>query len=110
MTERIYDYDSHVMDFSARVVSCTPADGAFDVVLDRSAFFPGGGGQDPDTGTLAGCPLLAVYEEDEIIHHLLPVALEPGSLVEGHLDREARLTNMQQNYGEPVLCNRDPAA
>ena len=42
MTERIYDYDSHVMDFSAQVVSCTPVDGAFDIILDRSAFFPGG--------------------------------------------------------------------
>ena len=38
MTERIYDYDSHVMTFSARVLSCTPKDDAFEIVLDRSAF------------------------------------------------------------------------
>ena len=104
MTERIYDHNSHAMDFSAQVLSCTPVEGAFDIVLDRSAFFPGGGGQDPDTGRLGGHPLLAVYEEDEIIHHRLPVALAPGSLVEGHLDRETRLSNMQQHSGEHVLC------
>ena len=104
MTERIYDYDSHVMTFSARVLSCTPKDDAFDIVLDRSAFFPGGGGQDADTGTLDGTPLLTIFEENEIIHHVSPTAMEPGRIVEGCLDREARLGNMQQHSGEHVLC------
>ncbi|MBR2263707.1 MAG: hypothetical protein IJ917_05085, partial [Firmicutes bacterium] len=104
MTERIYDYDSHVMTFSARVLSCTPKDDAFDIVLDRSAFFPGGGGQDADTGTLDGTLLLTVFEENEIIHHVSPTAMEPGHIVEGCLDREARLGNMQQHSGEHVLC------
>ena len=104
MTERIYDHDSHIMDFTARVLACVPEGDAFDIVLDRSAFFPGGGGQEADTGTLGGHPVLSVFEKDEIIHFRCPVAFAEGTLVEGHVDRETRLSNMQQHSGEHVLC------
>lgn len=49
MTEKLYEVDSYVQNFTAQVVSCTPAPGGFAVVLDRTAFFPEGGGQPCDT-------------------------------------------------------------
>ena len=56
MTKRLYDENSHTREFSARVCSCIPRDGSWEVILDRTAFFPGGGGQEPDTGSICGIP------------------------------------------------------
>ena len=57
MTEKLYEVDSYVQNFTAQVVSCTPVPGGFAVVLDRTAFFPEGGSQPCDTGRLGvnGC-------------------------------------------------------
>lgn len=57
MTEKLYEVDSYVQNFTAQVVSCTPVPGGFAVVLDRTAFFPEGGGQPVTLGGLAvrGC-------------------------------------------------------
>ena len=60
MTEKLYEVDSYVQNFTAQVVSCTPVPGGFAVVLDRTAFFPEGGGQPCDTGRLGGARVLAV--------------------------------------------------
>ena len=51
-TEKIYYTDSHLSEFEARCLSCSPVEGGFEVVLDRTAFYPLGGGQAADTGTL----------------------------------------------------------
>lgn len=45
MTERIYEKNGDIFDFYAQVTGCTEADGGFEIILDRTAFFPGGGGQ-----------------------------------------------------------------
>jgi len=61
VTEKLYEVDSYVQNFTAQVVSCTPVPGGFAVVLDRTAFFPEGGGQPCDTGRLGGARVLAVF-------------------------------------------------
>ena len=69
VTEKLYEVDSYVQNFTAQVVSCTPAPGGFAVVLDRTAFFPEGGGQPCDTGRLGGARVLAVHTDGETITH-----------------------------------------
>lgn len=106
-TRRLFDENSHLFDFTATVLSVTPADdGTLRVVLDATAFFPEGGGQAPDTGILGGCPVVDVREEGGIIHHTVKADLPfpaVGETVEGHLDREARLRKMQNHSGEHIV-------
>lgn len=63
MTQKLYDQDSHCRAFSAQVLTCQPgAAGTWQVTLDRTAFFPEGGGQPADRGTLGGAAVLDVQE------------------------------------------------
>ena len=52
MTQKLYETDAYVQEFTATVLSCAPAQGGYAVVLDKTAFFPEGGGQPCDLGTL----------------------------------------------------------
>ena len=90
MTEKLYEVDSYVQNFTAQVVSCTPVPGGFAVVLDRTAFFPEGGGQPCDT-------------DGETITHTTDAPLTAGETVDGCLDWPARLDAMQQHTGEHIL-------
>lgn len=107
-TRRLFDENSHLFDFTATVLSVEAADTdtTLRVVLDTTAFFPEGGGQSPDTGTLGGCPVTDVQEQDGIIYHTVR-AYTPfpavGETVEGHLDPEVRLRKMQNHSGEHII-------
>ena len=103
MTEKLYEVDSYVQTFTAQVVSCTPVPGGFAVVLDRTAFFPEGGGQPCDTGRLGGARVLAVHTDGETITHTTDAPLTAGETVDGCLDWPARLDAMQQHTGEHIL-------
>lgn len=103
MTEKLYYSDGHLSRFTARVTSCEKEDGAWAVKLDRSAFFPGGGGQEADEGVLSDMKLLRLREEGEDIVHLTPAPLEPGALVEGRIDWPLRFSRMQGHSGEHIL-------
>ena len=103
MTEKLYYSDGHLSRFTARVTSCEKEDGAWAVKLDRSAFFPGGGGQGADEGVLSDMKLLGLREEGEDIVHLTPAPLEPGALVEGRIDWPLRFSRMQGHSGEHIL-------
>lgn len=103
MTEKLYEVDSYVQNFTAQVVSCTPVPGGFAVVLDRTAFFPEGGGQPCDTGQLGGARVLAVHTDGETITHTTDAPLTAGETVDGCLDWPARLDAMQQHTGEHIL-------
>ena len=89
LTEKLYYYDGHLANFTAKVLSCTEENGRYAVVLDRTAFFPGGGGQDADEGELGGMRLLGLREDGKEIIHLVPGALQPGAEV-GDLAQAAR--------------------
>ena len=103
MTQKIYETDSYVQSFTARVLQCSPAPGGFAVVLDRTAFFPEGGGQPCDTGTLGGARVLAVSTDGETVTHTTDAPLPEGTEVTGCLNWAARLDAMQQHTGEHIL-------
>ena len=103
MTEKLYEADSYVQNFTAQVIRCTPVPGGFAVVLDRTAFFPEGGGQPCDTGRLGGARVLAVHTDGETITHTTDAPLTVGETVDGCLDWPARLDAMQQHTGEHIL-------
>ncbi|MCR5089552.1 MAG: alanyl-tRNA editing protein [Oscillospiraceae bacterium] len=103
MTERLYYKDSHCFDFTARVVSCETVGEQYRIVLDRTAFFSEGGGQQADAGSLNGQRVLDVREGGENIWHMVSEALEPGTEVKGCVDRALRLARMQNHSGEHIL-------
>ena len=103
MTEKLFYRDSHLKEFTAEVLSCEKRDGHYEVELDRTAFFPEGGGQYADTGVLGGIRVMDVQEKDGRILHLLESPLEPGTCVKGCIDWEERFMKMQQHSGEHIV-------
>lgn len=103
MTEKLYDRDSHLSVFSARVLSCEQTKGGWAVVLDRTAFFPESGGQSADTGLLGSVRVLDAHERGEDVVHLCAGPLPIGETVEGRLDFEARWRKMQNHTGEHIF-------
>ena len=111
MTEKLFYQDSHLAEFEAKVLSCMPVppdilpgrSGGYAAELDRTAFFPEGGGQYADTGVLGGVRVTDVQEKDGRILHLLERPLEPGSCVKGCIDWEERFMKMQQHSGEHIV-------
>jgi len=102
MTDRLYLRDPYLTCFSARVVSLAELGGRPAAVLDRSAFYPEGGGQPADRGTLSGAAVLDVQEKDGLVLHVLDRAVPPGE-VEGVVDWQRRFDHMQQHHGQHLL-------
>lgn len=102
-TEKLYYKDSHMFDFSARVLDCRETARGPALILDRTAFFPEGGGQLADTGSLGAVKVLDVHEKEGEILHYCDGPLMPGERVEGRLDAEQRLVRMQNHSGEHVV-------
>ena len=103
MPERLYRADSHLREFDARVLSCTEEKGRWAVVLDQTAFFPEGGGQSADTGTLNGVAVEDTRERGESVVHLCGAPLAVGSAVHGVLDWGLRFQRMQFHSAEHIL-------
>ncbi len=108
MTTKLYDLDSHLRVFSARVLSCRPAgEDRWQILLDQTAFFPEGGGQPADQGTLtAGDAAVHVLDAQETaggILHLTDGPLEENAEAEGRLDWPLRFGRMQCHSGEHVI-------
>jgi alanyl-tRNA synthetase len=101
-TERLYFADPYLTHFSARVVARDERDGRPAVALDQSAFYPEGGGQPADTGTLGGVPVLDVQADDGLVWHMLAQPLETD-IVQGELDWARRFDHMQQHHGQHLL-------
>lgn len=104
MTIKLYDQDSHCRAFSARVLTCQAAgEGRWQVTLDQTAFFPEGGGQPADQGTLGGAAVLDVQEVGDAIVHTTDAPLSPEDTVQGELDWALRFGRMQCHSGEHVI-------
>lgn len=103
MTEKLFYQDSHMSTFTAKVESCMPLKEGYQIVLDRTAFFPEGGGQGADTGLLSSVRVLDVQEKDGIIFHFTDAPLEIGQEVEGRIDWKKRFSKMQQHTGEHIV-------
>ncbi len=119
MTERLYYRDAFLKEFEARVISCEPERAAgtdgprrWEIVLDRTAFYPTSGGQPHDLGTLGGVAVVEVADapniadapdaEHHTVVHYASAAIAPG-LVRGEIDWARRFDHMQQHTGQHLL-------
>lgn len=102
-TEKLYDADPFMKEFTATVLSCEESKTGFNVVLDRTAFYPEGGGQPADHGTLGQARVLDVHEKDGVIFHTCDKAVEIGEAVTGAIDWARRFDHMQQHSGEHII-------
>lgn len=110
-THRLYYDDAYLRSFEARVEHCTPADPsaaisgvrpAWEVMLDRSAFYPTSGGQPNDLGTIGEVRVLDVRDEGDDIVHIVERELAVGP-VQGIIDWPRRFDHMQQHTGQHLL-------
>ena len=103
MTEKLFDLDSALKEFTATVLTCEAAKTGYLVTLDRTAFYPEGGGQPSDHGTMNGLSVTDVHEKDGVIFHTVEGKVETGETVSCRLDWERRFDHMQQHSGEHIL-------
>jgi alanyl-tRNA synthetase len=106
-TIRLYDEDAYQTKFSATVLICEEVtikeEKKYQVILDRTLFFPEGGGQSADQGTIQDVKVLDVQIKNNIITHTLEQNVMAGSIVEGQIDWKHRFYNMQQHSGEHLF-------
>ncbi len=102
-TVRLYEEDSHRFDFTATVLSCEESKQGYAVVLDRTAFFPTGGGQPHDSGTLNGQTVLDVAIVGDVVLHTVREPLPVGATVCGRVDAAVRRARMAAHTGEHLL-------
>ena len=102
-TEKLYYQDAHQAQFQATVLSCRPGKHGYDVVLDRTCFYPEGGGQPGDTGVLSGVRVTDTHEAGGEIVHYCEAPLAEGQTVEGAIDYDRRFEFMQLHTGEHIL-------
>lgn len=104
-TEKLYEKDPYMTEFSARVLSCEPsANHEYAVVLNETAFFPEGGGQFGDQGTLGDVRVLDTQITDEgVIIHYTDGPIAPYDKVDGKIDWDLRFTRMQCHTGEHMV-------
>ena len=102
MTEKLYDLDSHLYEFTAGVVSVEKREDYYLTVLDRTAFFPEGGGQASDIGYINGVFVDYVFIENDIIYHRTKEFIELGQ-VKCTIDSRRRFAFMQNHSGEHIV-------
>ena len=103
MTEKLYYKDAYIKDFEAVVLSCDKTVDGYDVVLDKTAFFPEEGGQYSDKGKICEAQVVDVKEMDGVIHHYTNMPLEVEGYVTGIIDFDERYEKMQCHSAEHVL-------
>jgi len=109
MTRRLYYDDATLVTFDARIVAQRETERGLAVQLDQTAFYPTSGGQPHDTGTLAGIPVVDVWDEEDVggpgaVWHLLEAgAAAVGDTVTGVIDWARRFDHMQQHTGQHIL-------
>ena len=109
-TEKLYYADPFLKEFTATVLDCQAGKNGYTVTLDRTAFYPEGGGQPADHGTLDGAAVTDVHEKNGVIFHNVDRAVEIGKTVSGSIDWTRRFDHMQQHSGEHIcsglICGR----
>lgn len=103
LTKELYYDDAYLNEFQATVLSCEEDKKGYALTLDATAFYPEGGGQPYDTGTLNEAKVLEVHRRDDRIIHTVDTYLKPGTIVNGKVDFERRFDLMQQHSGEHVF-------
>lgn len=101
--EKLYYLDRYIKEFTAEVLEVKEVDRRYHVALDKSAFFPGGGGQPADTGSIEENKVIDVYEDKGIIYHVVEKKPLKIHRVKCKIDWEKRYDGMQQHLGQHVL-------
>ncbi|HEY2028457.1 MAG TPA: DHHA1 domain-containing protein [Myxococcales bacterium] len=102
MTERLYLQDPYLTAFRARIVEVADLQGKPAAVLDKSAFYPEGGGQPGDRGQLGAARVLDTQEREGKVLHILDRPLQPSE-VDAQVDWQRRFDHMQQHHGQHLL-------
>lgn len=103
MTEKLYYQDPFLKEFTATVLGCEEEKGAFAVTLDRTAFYPEGGGQSADHGTLGNAKVTDTRDRGGEVVHICDKPLTVGETVHGAIDFSRRFDLMQQHSGEHIV-------
>lgn len=101
--EKLYYDDPYLRDFTAEIVNIEEHLGKFRVTLDKTAFFPGGGGQSCDTGMIGDHKVIDVYEENDIVYHIVEKKPIKIHNVKCKIDSERRTDGMCQHLGQHIL-------
>lgn len=104
-TEKLFQKDVYLRHFSAKVIEISIINNAPCAVLDRTAFFPEGGGQFCDIGQIGDADVIYVFEKDgKIFHKIAPgQSLTPGTVYDCSIDWDRRFENMQRHLGEHIF-------
>ena len=102
-TRKLYYEDCLLREFTAEVLSCEKCEKGFAVILSATAFYPEGGGQACDLGTLGESRVLDVQEREEAVVHYCDCPLETATTVTGVIDWQRRFDLMQQHTGEHMV-------
>lgn len=103
--KKLFYEDIYMTSFNATVTECAYNEqtSKYEIVLDRTAFFPEEGGQSADKGTLNGLNVCDVQIRNDIIYHLMDKPCAVGETVTGQVDWEQRFDFMQQHSGEHIV-------
>lgn len=101
--EKLFYIDSYIKNFTAEIEEVKEMDGRYHVLLDKTAFFPGGGGQYCDMGTIDNMFVEDVYEENDKIYHVLDKKPNRIHKVKCEIDWERREYGMQHHFGQHVI-------
>ena len=100
--EKLFYKNQYIKDFTANIVELKEVDNKFHVVLDKTAFFPGGGGQFCDLGEIDNIEVIDVYEENKKIYHVLNNKPE-NTIVNASINWNRREDGMYQHFAQHVL-------
>lgn len=103
MTEKLFEQNSYCKEFTATVLQCEKQGEYYEIVLDKTAFFPEGGGQAADQGKLNHIDVLDVQIQNETIIHKTAEPIEAGTAVTGVLDWDLRFSRMQSHSAEHIV-------
>ena len=103
MTEKLYYIDSHMKSFKATVLACEPVKDRYEVILDRTAFFPEGGGQAGDSGYIGEIEVFDTHEKNGEVLHYVNQPIQTGIEIDCRIDWEKRFRRMQNHSGEHIV-------
>ncbi|MCC0650286.1 DHHA1 domain-containing protein [Clostridioides sp. ZZV15-6598] len=101
--EKLYYINQYIRDFTAEIIEIREIENKFHVLLDKTVFFPGGGGQFGDLGKIDNYEVISVYEEDKKVYHILDKKPIKIHKVKCSIDWDRREDGMHQHFGQHVL-------
>ncbi len=102
-TQKLYENEAYLSRFEAKVLSCDGTSEGYKIMLDKTAFFPEGGGQPADTGTISEVKVTDVQIENGEIYHYTERPFDIGQVVSGKIDFLRRYNFMQNHTAEHIV-------